>query len=114
MALKIDMAALRKSPSTTDVTIICDEKEFRVHKMILSARSSVFATMFCHKDFKENKTSEVVITDCDKDVMEMFLKNVYEGAVAKTTFEAAEGLINIATKYDVQPLVDACTGTLLI
>ena len=114
MALKIDMAALRKNPSTTDMTIICDEKEFRVHKIILSARSGVFATMFCHQDFKENKMSEVVITDCDKDIMEMFLKYIYEGAMGKTTFEAAEGLIDIATKYYVQPLVDACSGTILI
>ena len=114
LALKIDMAALRKNLSTTDVTIICDGKHFRAHKIILSARSGVFANMFCHKDFKENRTSEVVITDCDKDIMEMFLKYVYEGAIGKTTFEAAERLINVATKYDVQPLVNACIDILAV
>ena len=40
--------------------------------------------------------------------MEMFLKYVYEGALGETTFEAADALISIATKYDVKPLVDAC------
>ena len=108
LALQSDMAALRKAPCTADVTIICNEKRFRAHKIILSARSSFFATMFSHTDFKENKTGEVVIPDCDEDTMEMFLKYVYEGALGKTTFEAAEALINIATKYDVKPLVNAC------
>ena len=111
-ALKIDMAALRKNPSTADLTIICKDKHFMAHKIILSARSGVFATMFCHDDFKENSMSEVNITDCDKDIMEMFLKYVYEGVMGKTTFGAAEGLIDIATKYDVQPLVDACSDIL--
>ena len=108
LELKSDMAALRKTPSTADVTIICNEKRFWAHKIILSARSSFFATMFSHTDFKENKTGEVVIPDCDEDTMEMFLKYVYEGALGETTFEAADALISIATKYDVKPLVDAC------
>ena len=112
LALKIDMAGLRRNPSTADMTIICNEKRFRAHKIILSARSSFFATMFSHKDFKENKTGEVVITDCKEDIMELFLKYVYEGALGKTTFEAAEGLLNIATKYDVQPLIDASVAIL--
>ena len=112
LALKNDMAALRKNPYTSDLTISCEDKHFRAHKIILSARSGVFATMFCHDDFNENKISELHILDCDKDIMDMFLKYVYEGTMGKTTFEAAEGLLNMATKYDVQPLVDACLDIL--
>lgn len=108
LALKNDMAELRKSPSTADVTIICNKKRFLAHKLILSARSSFFATLFCHTDFKENKTGEVNVPDCDEDTMDMFLKYIYEGAMEKTTFEAGEALLNIATKYDVQPLINAC------
>ena len=102
------MAALRKTPSTADVTIVCNGKRFRAHKTILAARSNFFATLFSHTDFTENKTGEVVIPDCDEDTMEMFLKYVYEGALGKTTSEATEALVNIATKYDVRPLVEAC------
>ena len=111
-ALRKDMAAMRRHDKMADVTIICNEKHFRAHKLILSARSSIFDTMFIHTGFKEHDTGTVVIKDCDEDTMEMFLAYMYEGVLHETTFEAAEALINHAIKYDVQPLTAACTDIL--
>ena len=112
-ALGKDMAALRRNQKTADVTIICDKKHFRAHKLILSARSSIFDAMFSHKGFEEHNTGTVVIKDSDEDTMEMFLAYLYEGVLDETSFEAAEALINLATKYDVQPLRDACLDIFL-
>ena len=112
-ALRKDMAALRGNEKTADVTIICNEKRLRAHKLILSARSSIFDAMFSHKGFVEHNTGTVVIKDCDEDSMEMFLAYLYEGVLHETSFEAAEALINLATKYDVRPLRDACLDIFL-
>ena len=109
-ALRKDMAAMRRHDKMADVTIICNEKHFRAHRLILSARSSIFDTMFIHTGFKEHDTGTVIIKDCDEDTMEMFY--MYEGVLPETTFEAAEALINLAIKYDVQPLRDAYTDIL--
>ena len=111
-ALKRDMAAMRKQDKSADLSIVCNEKCFRAHKLILSARSTVFDTMFSQTGFKENDTNTVAIDDCDEDTMEMFLSYLYEGVLYETTFEAAEALINLAIKYDVQPLREACTEIL--
>ena len=45
-ALAEDCATVRKSGLMSDVTIVCEEERFPAHKLILSARSKVFAAMF--------------------------------------------------------------------
>ena len=61
---------------TADLTLICNERRYPVHKAILAARSDVFATMFgdpC-SDMKEATTKEVKIEDVDSKTLDMFLK----------------------------------------
>ena len=95
------------------MTIICEGKEFKAHTFMLSARSSVFSAMFSHRGTKEWETREVNVTDCHADIMEMFLQYIYTGTLTEATFEVAEKLIGVATKYDVQPLITACTEILI-
>ena len=124
-ALSQDMAAAMKNTDATDITIKCDGREFRAHKFMLSSRSSVFAAMFSHKGTKESETGEVEVTDCNGDTMEMFLQYIYTGILPEETFEVtekpgnvegtfkvAERLLDIASKYDVKPLVDTCAEIL--
>ena len=49
------------SPDTgfSDVTLVCGERNFGCHKVILSKRSDVFAAMFSHSDTEESKTNKV-------------------------------------------------------
>ena len=111
-ALSQDMGAMMKDTNIADFTIKCDGKEFFAHKLILSARSSVFAAMFSHEGTKESETGEVTVTDCEADTMDMFLKYIYTGELPEATFEVAEKLVNAATKYQVQPLIAACIDIL--
>jgi len=71
------------------------KKEFRVHKSILAARSSVFDAMFSH-DLEECKQNRVEIPDVDVDVFYEMLRFIYTGEVrdldelAFEMFEAAD------------------------
>ena len=46
----------------TDMTLVCDEREFSCHKFMLAKKSDVFDAMFSH-DFKESATGRVIIKD---------------------------------------------------
>ena len=43
----------------SDVTLMCGERNFPCHKIILSARSDVFKAMFSHENTKEGQTNQV-------------------------------------------------------
>ena len=104
--LKRDIAALRNNTDSADVKFVCNGKIFWAHRLILSARSNVFAALFSHKGTKEDKSGEVHIEDCDHEAMEMFLSYIYEGAAPPqdTSFEVAKQLMNVANKYNVLSL----------
>jgi hypothetical protein len=55
----------------TDFTIVCDEekeqRELQVHKVVLGARSPVFAAMF-EPHTEESQKAEVHYNDIDYDV----------------------------------------------
>ena len=111
-ALIRDISELRDNTEIGDVTINCDKKYFIAHKIILSARSSVFAAMFRHRGTTERDTGVVTVEDCDENTMEMFLAYVYGGKLPEYTFDVAASLINVATKYNVHSLMDMCTEIL--
>ena len=48
----------------SDVTLVCAEKKFPCHKVILSARSDVFKAMFSHENTKEGQTNQVCTRAC--------------------------------------------------
>ena len=58
----------------SDITLICGDGQFPAHKVILAARSNVFAAMFRHSNTKEAATNEVMIKDTDPDTLERFLR----------------------------------------
>ena len=111
--LKRDIAALRNNTDSADVKLVCNGKIFWAHRLILSARSNVFAALFSHKGTKEDKSGEVHIEDCDHEAMEMFLSYIYEGAAPPqdTSFEVAKQLVNVANKYSRALIITPCLIT---
>ncbi|XP_044010448.1 speckle-type POZ protein B-like [Aphidius gifuensis] len=65
--LGADLKKLLLNEQSADVIIKVGQQSFRVIKGILAARSPVFAAMFNHEQFKENKNGEVVIEDIEED-----------------------------------------------
>ena len=66
-----------KAENSADITLICQEKRFLVHKAILTARSDVFSALFSHTNTKEATTKEVCIDDTDPGTLERFLGYVH-------------------------------------
>jgi len=87
---------------SSDVTIKCDDKEFRCHQFILSSRSPVFEAML-KTNMMEQETGSIEIEDFSKDVVEKMLVYIYGGVVPNIDKDAKE-LLNIAEKYQLQQL----------
>ena len=64
----------KKGSVSSDVTLVCNDVRFPVHKTILEARSDVFAAMFQHEGTKESTTKEVEISDFDAPTLRKFVK----------------------------------------
>ena len=50
------------------------DSRFKCHKVILAARSDVFAAMFSHYNTSEAMTNEIKINDIEPEVMELMLQ----------------------------------------
>ncbi len=62
----------------SDVTLVAaGGNRFEAHKLLLSARSSVFAIMFSHPEMLENTTNEVCLEDTEPVVVERMLQYIY-------------------------------------
>ncbi len=48
-SLNLDLGSLYDSGSFSDFALVCGEKSFPCHKIVLAARSSVFRDMFAHE-----------------------------------------------------------------
>lgn len=97
----------------SDITFNIDGREFPAHKLILAARSEVFAAMFQHPT-KENLTNRITIEDVEPEVFHELLRFVYTGRVSSDKMESlAAGLFIAADKYLLDDLKLECENYLL-
>ncbi|KAJ8669896.1 hypothetical protein QAD02_001155 [Eretmocerus hayati] len=89
-----------------DLTLVVGDKEFHVHKDILSLRSPVFSAMFEH-DMQEKNKKILDIPDVEPEVMSEILRFIYAGKVESNKKLDVE-LLLAANKYGIQVLQDAC------
>ena len=90
-----------RSRATSDFLIKADEKEFPVHKKVLSVQSKVFAAMFVN-DMKESQQSQMTIEDFSAAAVEELLRYLYTGEIPDET--NAMELFALSAKYDVPSL----------
>ena len=108
-----DFGDLFEDARHSDVTINVAGQQFRAHKVLLAARSPVFAAMFEHP-VKENMTGIVNISDIEVDVFQELLHYIYTGQVtSKRMDEVAAGLFAAADKYLLTNLKKACGDHLI-
>merc|ERR1712133_181895 len=75
----------------TDVTLVCDDRrQFKAHKMVLSACSPVFKSIF--NDLPEN-TTVIFLTGIQHQEMESILEFMYLGVTNFNTERMKEFLI---------------------
>ena len=117
----------------SDVTIVVDDgRRIPAHKVILAARSPVFAVMFEHtvKDIVEiyrrpplhrrlqperrsRVQNEVKIDDVDGEVVDTMLEYIYTGQLDGDISAVGERLLVAADKYDLPDLKFLCKDKLL-
>ena len=91
-----------------DVTLKCEEREFKAHKAVLASQSPVFKSMF-ETDMKEKKSSVIEITDTDPEVVSGMLTYLYTYSVPNLV----EELLIIANKYQIAELHELCEVRLI-
>ena len=110
MRLSQDFGNMFTNGKFTDCCITCEGKEFRCHKSILAARSSVFDAMFSH-NLKEKMNSSVEIVDLDSETVQDMITYIYSGKVGELDGKAKE-LLSAAEKYDLTDLKQLCEDSL--
>lgn len=88
------------------------DKEYKAHKSVLIARSSVFAATFKH-DTLEKQTGAITITDCDPDSFQEFLKYLYCGKLEDLSVHNALNLYYTSDKYNVEEMKVFCVEYLM-
>ena len=79
--LTLDLSSLLTNADSSDVVLVAgDGEELPAHKLILSARSPIFAAMFSF-DSKEKQDSRVEIPDVSSDTLKSMLKYIYSGQI---------------------------------
>ena len=95
----------------SDVKIVCDDKQFDCHKVVLSSQSEVLKTMFKNKSLIEKQSEGVMKIDekdVNSDTMEQLLLYLYFQKVKDNKMINADLMI-AADKYNVKELLDFCT-----
>ena len=96
-SLNQNLEQLFTNRSEADVCFVINGKEIKAHKMILSARSPVFAAML-KSGMKESVENRVEINDIAPDIFEALLRFVYTDRVDITQLDAKD-LLAAANKY---------------
>ena len=94
----------------SDVVVVAEEREFPVHRVILSQRSDVFRAMF-DVDMTERQNRRVVIEDLSADTVSDLLTFIYTDSAPNVNKLAME-LLAAAEKYNISRLKAVCEAEL--
>jgi hypothetical protein len=108
--LSCDMSKLLTDDELSDVTFVVEDREIKVHKLILAARSQVFRTMLS-VDMKEKNENRVILPNVAFDAVKEFLKFLYSAKVNVSAH--AKDLLILAEMYEINDLKEICEVTLL-
>lgn len=108
--LSKDFSELLTDGDFSDVTFVAEDRELKVHKLILMARSQVFRTMLS-VDMKEKNENRVNIPNVSFEAVKEFLKFIYS---AKANVSAhARDIFILAEMYEINDLKEICEAKLL-
>uniref|UniRef100_A0A1I7YDT1 BTB domain-containing protein n=1 Tax=Steinernema glaseri TaxID=37863 RepID=A0A1I7YDT1_9BILA len=105
-----DFESMFKDERLADFKIKCGDREIKVHKFVLAARSPVFAAML-EPHTEESSKNEVVINDLDYEILHEMLFYMYSGRSANLSSMALE-LLSAADRYQLQGLKELANHVL--
>ena len=95
---------MMKSNELTDVTLVCDDKrQFKAHKIVLSACSSIFKSII--NDLPQN-SSVIYLRGIQHQEMESILEFMYLG-VATFHQERMNEFLNVAKNLEIKEIIKA-------
>ncbi|KAK0072283.1 hypothetical protein PV326_000219, partial [Microctonus aethiopoides] len=94
----------------SDMTIANDEKEIKVHKMILAAYSPIFLALFKADMSTESVNKKIIVTvDIEDDIMEKVIEFMYTGVIEPVLdFNVLLSILEVADKYEIIVLKELC------
>ncbi|GBO30796.1 Speckle-type POZ protein [Araneus ventricosus] len=98
-----DFECLYGSGLLSDVKLCVGDREFDAHKVVLAARSPVFAAMLRNK-MKENSENRIEVEDSNETAVGELLRYLYAEKTIPLTIDLALDLFELADKYDIQTL----------
>ncbi|XP_010252868.1 PREDICTED: BTB/POZ domain-containing protein At1g55760-like [Nelumbo nucifera] len=96
----------------TNITINASNGSIGAHRAVLATRSPVFWSMFS-RDLKEKDLSTINITDMSIESCQAFLNYIYGNIHWDEFLTHRLALFQIADKYDISDLKEACHENLL-
>ena len=112
-----DMANAFKERAFADVELVSEGEVIAAHRVVLAARSKVFARMFGSGTFRESHAKRVQIEETDPKSLHTFIKFLYEDALdvnaLSSDFDLCQSLIMLSDRYDVDALKIKCSDVIL-
>lgn len=103
-----NVRSLYSDKTFSDFTFVIKDREFKVHKNILGAASSVMHKMFI-TNMEESRTNRCKLDYIDPDAFEKFLECIYNGRLPDDFGNFARDLYYIADYYGIEWLKEhAC------
>ncbi|XP_071650413.1 kelch-like protein 5 [Temnothorax longispinosus] len=90
----------------TDVTLIAGNKRVPAHRLVLSAGSEYFATMFT-SSLRESAQNEIELMDVDGDALWALVLYCYTGCI-ELHEDSVESLLTTACLLQLNPVIKAC------
>lgn len=112
--LSDDLMKLLENDEFSDVTIIIEDNEIQAHKVVLAARSTVFASLLRSDSSEGNNTnsSTIEINDVKLNVFKELLRYIYTDNINSIDSTMAKELLVAAIKYDLEELKSTCEAIL--
>lgn len=110
--LSEELAQLMADGSERDVEFQCAGQTMKAHKLIVSRRSPVIASMLA-SDMVEGRTGVVTIRDMEPGIFSHLMRYIYSGKLGELTFDSALALHEAADQYAVHRLAKRCSEVLV-
>lgn len=104
------MLELLQTGDMSDVEVVCGDRTFYCHKVVLVSKSPVFRAAFQH-NMKEKNTGKITIQGIDPDTVADMLTFIYGGDIQGIE-DKADKLIAAADQYNLKHLKVYCEDLL--
>ena len=100
----------RKNNVYTDVTIVCGDRKFEVHRIVISPQSAFFKAKLQRWETGE-KTIDM--SDLDPQIVEVMIDYMYTGKTSSISYKVCPDLLAACNKYQLSALKCVCENELI-